>query len=137
MTRNCKVNVDFMTTIKQDNEITKFSMLALGTLVRSTNLEKLYFQNKVNETLYQLEISIYNNSVIKIKQFKPNESDLEFNQTRKTYATYRTEYGNLDLEIKTSKLVSKPGTILIEYLVENSANEKNHYTIELNYKEVT
>jgi uncharacterized beta-barrel protein YwiB (DUF1934 family) len=137
MTKNYKVNVDFTTIIKQDDEVSKFSLSALGTVLSSTNLDKLSFQSEVNDTLYQLEISIYNNNVIKIKQLKPNQSNLEFDPRQKTYATYLTDYGSLDLEIRTNKLVCKPGAIVIEYLVENADKEKNHYTIELNYKEIT
>jgi uncharacterized beta-barrel protein YwiB (DUF1934 family) len=136
MTKNYKVNVQFKTVIKQDDEITRFDLSAQGTLVRSTNLEKIYFQSQHDGQPYQLEVTIFESKVIKIKQIKPNQSNLEFDPSKKTFANYTTEYGSLDLQIKTNKLVYRPGVLVIEYLIENTSAENAYYSIELNYKEI-
>jgi uncharacterized beta-barrel protein YwiB (DUF1934 family) len=135
MTKNSKISVAFNTIIKQDLEITKFSLNAHGTLVKTTNLERIYFQSLHEGKTYQMEITIFNNQLIRIKQIKPNQSNLEFDSSKRTFANYVTDYGSIDLAIKTSKLVYRPGVILIEYLIEDSSAKNSSYILELNYKE--
>ena len=135
MTKNSKISVAFNTIIKQDLEITKFSLNALGTLVKTSNLERITFQSLHEGKIYQMEVTIFNNQLIRIKQIKPIQSNLEFDSSKKTFANYLTEYGSIDLAIRTSKLVYRPGVILIEYLIEDSSTKDSHYILELNYKE--
>jgi uncharacterized beta-barrel protein YwiB (DUF1934 family) len=135
MTKNSNISVTFNTIIKQDLEVTKFSLNAQGTLVKTSNLERIYFQSSHEGKTYQMEITIFNNQVIRIKQIKPNQSNLEFDSSKRTFANYITEYGSIDLAIKTIKLVYRPGVILIEYLIEDSSAKDSSYILELNYKE--
>lgn len=136
MAQNYKVKVHFKTIIKQNEDVSKFDISAEGTLVKSSNLDRIYFQSSIEGLQYQIEVSIYESKLIKIKQSKPNQSTLEFDAAKKTLANYVTDYGNLDLQIKTSKLVFRPGTLVIEYYVENGPTDDSFYSIELNYKEI-
>jgi uncharacterized beta-barrel protein YwiB (DUF1934 family) len=135
MTKNSRISVVFNTTIKQDLEITKFSLNAQGNLVKTSNLERITFEDTHDGKIYQMEVTIFSNQVIRIKQIKPIQSNLEFDSSKKTFANYSTEYGSIDLAIRTSKLVYRPGTILIEYLIEGSSAKDSYYILELSYKE--
>jgi uncharacterized beta-barrel protein YwiB (DUF1934 family) len=135
MTKNSRISVVFNTIIKQDLEITKFSLNAHGTLVKTSNLERITFEDTHDGKIYQMEVTIFNNQMIRIKQIKPITSNLEFDSSKKTFANYLTEYGSIDLAIRTSKLVYRPGSILIEYLIEDSSAKDSYYILELSYKE--
>lgn len=135
MIKNYKVNVAFITTIKQDDNVSEVKLDAIGSLVVNENHQKLYFQTTQSNQVYQMEIYI-NDGSIKIKQIKPNPSTLEFDSNKKTFATYTTDYGTLDVAIKTSKLVTKPGNIVIEYLIDNQNAINNFYAVEITYKEL-
>ena len=134
MNKNCKVNIDFITTLVQDDKKSVVNLKAFGTLVRNDITEKIYFQSKDDTNLYQMEI-ITSNGNIKIKQQQPNLATLEFDVSKKTQATYTTEFGALELAIRTTKLVTKPGYILVEYYLEDSQSNNERNRIEINYKE--
>jgi uncharacterized beta-barrel protein YwiB (DUF1934 family) len=134
MNKNCKVNVDFITTLVQDDKKSVVSLKALGTLVRNDITEKIYFQSQNGNNLYQMEI-ITSNGNIKIKQQRPNNAILEFDTSRKTQAVYTTEFGKLELGISTTKMVTKPGYILVEYFLEETPSSSDRNRIEINYKE--
>jgi uncharacterized beta-barrel protein YwiB (DUF1934 family) len=134
MNKNCKVNIDFITTLVQADKKSVVDLKALGTLVRNDVTEKLYFQSKNETSLFQMEI-ITSNGNIKIKQQQPNLATLEFDVSKKTQATYTTEFGALELAIRTTKLVTKPGYILVEYYLEDSQSNNERNRIEINYKE--
>jgi uncharacterized beta-barrel protein YwiB (DUF1934 family) len=135
MTKNSRISVVFNTIIKQDLEITKFSLNTHGTLVKTSNLERITFEDTHDGKTYQMEVTIFSNQMIRIKQIKPIASNLEFDSSKKTFANYLTEYGSIDLAIRTSKLVYRPGSILIEYLIEDSSAKDSYYILELSYKE--
>ena len=135
MVKNTKVNVEFITSIKQEEKLNQLKLDAIGTLSSNDIFDKLSFQATLADQNYHMEIHISQGN-IKIKQHKPNPSLLEFDTSKKTFANYSTEYGNLELVIKTSKLITKPGLVLIEYLIDDQNSNSSTYSMSLIYKEV-